>query len=241
MMGQSKKKEIYRICTPASWKPEDEALNIIDIFNASTIAYKRYIFTIDDSATSVDNAIRYLNGGTRLYETIDGAVVESDWARGTSIKPTAGSTNRYAIVSGSGLVQGGGVTMTKVTKWVHLGDTVTIIVPAYNNYSPLVTAAEGSLTEIQTNFKMTTTSAILDLPDTIRYLGYSFDGKKAQAIVIRATEPPVSSNTAGGYANISCDIFVPDDSVNNYKTAIRFSSFASKIKPLSTYDRNNYI
>lgn len=56
---------------------------------------------------------------------------------------------------------------------------------------------------------------------------------KLKSIIIRALEPPVIDSNAAN--DISCNIYVPDDSVEAYKTAVVWNALANKIKPLSEY------
>ena len=72
------------------------------------------------------------------------------------------------------------------------------------------------------------------LPATITKIGnYAFYGCSAlKTIICRAVEPPtLGSNNP--FTNV--DIFVPDEAVDTYKADTNWSSFASRIKPLSEY------
>lgn len=55
------------------------------------------------------------------------------------------------------------------------------------------------------------------------------------ALIVLATTPPTLDNSAFDYAN-KYSVYVPDASVDAYKAATRWSSIASKIKPLSQYN-----
>lgn len=72
------------------------------------------------------------------------------------------------------------------------------------------------------------------LPATITKIGnYAFTGCSAlKTIVCRAIEPP-TLGSANPFTNVN--IYVPDESVDSYKEASNWSSFASSIKPLSEY------
>ena len=53
------------------------------------------------------------------------------------------------------------------------------------------------------------------------------------SITVNSTTPP----TLGGtyvFDNTNCPIYVPDDSVSTFKTADKWSEYASRIKPLSS-------
>lgn len=60
-------------------------------------------------------------------------------------------------------------------------------------------------------------------------------------IVIKSAEPPVKGIHEVGYGwqkKLTSKIFVPDESVDNYKQSEAFSSVASYIYPLSEYNDN---
>ena len=62
-----------------------------------------------------------------------------------------------------------------------------------------------------------------------------FNCSSLAAVIIRATTPPtlVKANAFGG--SNQCFIYVPDASVNAYKTATNWSQLSDRIKPLSEY------
>ena len=81
--------------------------------------------------------------------------------------------------------------------------------------------------------------------DTLRYvimgeniqtLGGAMFGKctNMEAFVIRTVTPPTISDT---FKDCNCLIFVPDESVEAYKTATNWSKYADRIKPLSEYTK----
>lgn len=64
---------------------------------------------------------------------------------------------------------------------------------------------------------------------------YAFYGcSSMQSIVCRADTPPQVHSNAFASSN-NCPIYVPDASVDAYKTATGWSSYAARIKPLSEY------
>jgi hypothetical protein len=56
-----------------------------------------------------------------------------------------------------------------------------------------------------------------------------------KAIIIRAKTPPEAGTNICSSSN-NCPIYVPDESVEAYKTATGFTSYATRIKPLSEYE-----
>ena len=63
---------------------------------------------------------------------------------------------------------------------------------------------------------------------------WAFGGcSSLQYVIIRATTPPVLAATSAFTSTNNCPIYVPNDSVDAYKGATNWSSFASRIHPLS--------
>ena len=69
---------------------------------------------------------------------------------------------------------------------------------------------------------------------------WAFNGCKAlETLVIKATTPPSLYNTAVLGDTNNCPIYVPDASVEAYKTATNWSSYASRIKGISELPIDN--
>ena len=76
---------------------------------------------------------------------------------------------------------------------------------------------------------------VVILPATISSVGSYSLGENPSLIscVVLAETPPAFDNA---FANgTSCDVYVPDSSVEAYKTASGWNSYASRIKPLSEF------
>ena len=66
---------------------------------------------------------------------------------------------------------------------------------------------------------------------------YAFQNNTTlEAFVCRATTPPSLANSNALSSTNNCPIYVPNDSVEAYKTASNWSSYASRIKPLSEFN-----
>ena len=80
----------------------------------------------------------------------------------------------------------------------------------------------------------------VDLPATLTNIPAStFDGnEKLSTLIVRAVTPPTLGNRALSGTNNSFMIYVPDASVNTYKAASGWSSYASRIVGLSTLPAN---
>lgn len=106
-----------------------------------------------------------------------------------------------------------GVRHTKITS-LHLPRIVTIGTESFNNNSLLVDVFLG---------------------ESITSIGWQcFGGSRNAIFRIMATTPPTLS-TGFVPANYLGKIYVPDASVNDYKTASNWSAWASFIYPLSDY------
>ena len=75
------------------------------------------------------------------------------------------------------------------------------------------------------------------LPSTLKEIGErAFDGCSSLATLLCNTSvPPVLGNNALRNTASSLSIYVPDDSVEAYKSATNWSAYADQIKPLSEY------
>lgn len=74
------------------------------------------------------------------------------------------------------------------------------------------------------------------LPSTIKIISAYFFAScsKLTEFTILATEPPTLANTTNCISGATTSIYVPDASVDAYKTATNWSAYADKIKPLSS-------
>ena len=72
-----------------------------------------------------------------------------------------------------------------------------------------------------------------EIPSGVKYLSYTFMYcSSLKEVTFLHKTPPTYSSTLQGCSSLE-SIYVPDESVGKYKTATRWSQFASKIKPLS--------
>ena len=93
-----------------------------------------------------------------------------------------------------------------------------------------VTTVDGS------SFSEMDTLRYVIMGENIQTLGGAMFGKctNMEAFVIRTVTPPTISDT---FKDCNCLIFVPDESVEAYKTATNWSKYADRIKPLSEYTK----
>ena len=71
------------------------------------------------------------------------------------------------------------------------------------------------------------------IPSGVTRIGYTFQGcTSLKELTLLQTTPPTYRNTLKGCSSLET-IYVPDESVDAYKTATGWSQFASNIKPLS--------
>jgi hypothetical protein len=78
----------------------------------------------------------------------------------------------------------------------------------------------------------------VELPDSTTTINtYAFQGCSAlETFIVKALTPPTLANTNALQNTNNCPIYVPDASVEAYKTATNWNSFSSRIKPLSEYE-----
>lgn len=84
--------------------------------------------------------------------------------------------------------------------------------------------------------KMSTLEHI-ECGDTLTDIGsYGLNGySKLQQIILHSSTPPTLASTSAFNNTNNCPIYVPDASVEAYKTATNWNSYADRIKPLSEY------
>ena len=68
---------------------------------------------------------------------------------------------------------------------------------------------------------------------TINNTVFQSMGNAMKALIINRTTPPTLSGANFLSGTASCIIYVPDAAVNDYKTATYWSSYASRISPMS--------
>lgn len=95
-----------------------------------------------------------------------------------------------------------------------------------------------SLTTIPSNMaRFCANLELIKLPSSLTSIGRQafYNGKAGLTIICYATTPPTVDETAFGGTTAPAAIYVPDASVDTYKATSGWSSFSSKIKPLSEY------
>ena len=106
------------------------------------------------------------------------------------------------------------ITGTKITRW--------IVPEGYTTFNT-ITGYYG------------TTLELVDYPSTTEKMNNFMWNNDCKVFVCRALNPPVLTSWGRGIVSA---IYVPDESVNAYKTASGWSSKASVIYPLSTYKKD---
>ena len=109
-----------------------------------------------------------------------------------------------------------------ITKIVSLG-RITVI-PGSNSYNNVIFAFCKQLSEVA-------------LPETLEEIGnYVFTQcTSLQAVLCHALTPPNLSSTCFSNTNSTFRIYVPDASVDAYKAATNWTTYAERIYPLSEY------
>ena len=76
----------------------------------------------------------------------------------------------------------------------------------------------------------------IEVPSTTTSIGEAcfMNCSALQSVIVRATTPPSLGTRV--FQGTTCPIYVPDASVEAYKTATNWNSYTSRIKPLSEYN-----
>ena len=115
---------------------------------------------------------------------------------------------------------------------------------AYNTTSITRIENLGSITAIlggntvEATFGNCASLSFVRLPATLTSIGRQafYACKALETFICEAAVPPSLDSTAFSSTNSTFIIFVPDESVEAYKTATNWSSFASRIYPMSAYE-----
>ena len=100
-----------------------------------------------------------------------------------------------------------------------------------------LTKIEGSGNYAMGAFNNCTSLTFVDFPSTITSIGRQcfFQCSQLVTFICRNTTPPTLGSEVFNSTNSALSIFVPDESVDAYKAATGWVSYASRIKPLSEY------
>ena len=94
------------------------------------------------------------------------------------------------------------------------------------------------VTKMQNTFRGCSSLQFVDLPSTVTTTtGYIWNGTPAKCVICRALTPPTfTQSSVYGNINATFGIYVPDESVDIYKSTSRWSESAAYIKPLSQFE-----
>jgi len=160
--------EYKRFIAPRNWKPSDEAVNIIEIFNNHRDANKKYIVSIDNDVT--DYVIVPLYYYT-ISQRVDGVDTVTTLPTGnSSFTFTSGSTHRWALGSRSD-AQSSPAYADIGSVWLHCSKNVHWINSILNNTSLRVITSESlnSVYEIMDFQGNTSLNGELNLTTHISY------------------------------------------------------------------------
>ena len=99
-----------------------------------------------------------------------------------------------------------------------------------------VTIPEGVTTTTNYGFSECTSLATITFPSTITTLHSETlrSCSSLQSVTFLSTTPPTGVNAAYTFSSSTCPIYVPSGSVETYKTASGWSSYASRIQAIPT-------
>ena len=113
---------------------------------------------------------------------------------------------------------------------------VTNLTSTFQSCSNLVNAKEIPSGVTNMDFTFSNCKSLVKaptIPSGVIRIGYTFQNcSSLKELTFLMITPPTYNNTLKGCSSLET-IYVPDESVDAYKTATGWSEFASKIKPLS--------
>lgn len=84
-------------------------------------------------------------------------------------------------------------------------------------------------------YYLSRSKTIFDFPSTlVKFTGNPFPYTNVYTLIFRSQTPPTGTFSSSAISSI----FVPDDSIELYKSATNFANYIDKIKPLSEYETN---
>lgn len=141
------------------------------------------------------------------------------------------------------------VTLTSSSAFNSSGISEFTVSPKFRTFAYQTFGYCTNLTEIRLTEGVTTLGdqwvwgckniTLIDLPSTITTITgagihtYASSGQKNYIVICRAVTPPTLGSS--NYLTKLTAVYVPDESVDAYKTATKWKDFASKIKSMSEY------
>ena len=148
--------------------------------------------------------------------------------------------NNEAITSiGSNAFNGNNLGANHIVSYPNLADTTlgeriwfNTGVERFENLGKITSIAKGAS---GTTFGKD--AKFIRIPSTFTtFNGYAFyECSKLETLIMEAIVPPTLTTTDFNKTNSTFIIYVPDESVEAYKTATNWSQFSGRIKPLSEY------
>ena len=170
--------------------------------------------------------------GDLILEYLTGSLGEATF-RGTSIT----SFVAPLLTSIGGFRDEGCFMNCKSLKSVDISSVTFIGQQAFHG-SALTDIKMGSVTSIgQKAFIECSALSIIDIPSGVTTIGsYAFYlSSSLESIICRPTTPPTLADTYALQNTNNCPIYVPDASLEAYKTATNWNQYSARIKPLSEY------
>ena len=163
-------------------------------------------------------------------EAIPGSCVTPKW-----IATYTGGTTSSAACDSATTIYEGDITLTDLVS-VEIGDCITSINNWVFGYCSSLTSVTipDSVTSIGNDvFFNCTGLTSVTIPSGVTYIGREcfYRCSRLQSVTVLATTPP-SISTDVFYNTNNCPIYVPSGSVDAYKTANRWSDYASRIQAI---------
>lgn len=137
----------------------------------------------------------------------------------------------------------------KLTSKLYLPNLISLGIRAFRNCHTLGDIENlGAITAIQGDngggtFESCRTAKMIRIPASVTTIGaYALYGcSSLEKIICEATTPPSLANATTLTSTNNCPIYVPDASLEAYKTATNWVNYADRIHPLSEIEGSPYI
>lgn len=166
------------------------------------------------------------SGSSIDWEALYKAALDSQFASGQLIIPYGVTTIKSSQFAGCSGFVGELVIPSTVTS---IGNY------SFNQCTGITSIViEGAVARISTwCFAGCSGVTLADLPSAVNQVdSYGLRFSSCQTFICRAVVPPSLSSTSLQVSN-TCSIYVPDESVNDYKAADVWSNYANRIFPIS--------
>lgn len=190
-------------------------------------------FNVTDTSNPTQILFNDSNAFTEIE--VDG-VVQPSVTTGYTFSTTGEHTVKYTLSSSTSMGNSAFSNCSNLTSVIIPSGVTKVTSFGFENCSSLtsITIPEGVTNIEYGGFLNCNSLTSLVMPSTITYFGGSSlkDCSSLTSLTILATTPPSTLGTDALKNTNNCIIYVPSESVNAYKTANKWSSYASRIQAI---------